>query len=83
MKSVVLQAITELEHGLTPNKKPKSGEVNYPEKVTLKWLFVHVPVSFWLWAGGIVLIVLAARIELGSSQIYQDTIKPLISALKN
>lgn len=83
MKNVVFQAITELEHGLTPNKKPKSGEVNYPEKVTLQWLFVHVPVSFWLWAGSILLIVLVAGITLGSSQIYQETIKPLISALKN
>ena len=60
MKSVVLQAITELEHGLTLNKKPKSGEVNYPEKLTLRWLFVHVPVSFWLWVGGILLTVVAA-----------------------
>ena len=83
MKSVVLQAISELEHGLMPNEKPKFGEVNYPEKLTLRWLFVHVPVSFWLWVGGIVIAVLVAGIKIGSSPIYQDTIKPLISALKN
>jgi len=33
--------------------KPREIEPNAPDKVTVAWLFKHVPVTLWLWAAGL------------------------------
>lgn len=83
MKSILLQAITELEHGLTSQRKEKTMEAKYPEKVTLSWLYSHVPMSFWFWAVGILLAVFVGGVNLGSSKFYKEKLQPAVSVFNN
>ena len=40
-------------------------DLNLPNKVTLSWLWKHVPARFWLWSLGIMIIILGTGISLG------------------
>ena len=81
MRSMVVQAITELENGLTPNRKMEEKRVEYPARITVKWLKEHVPFQFWGWALGILVAAFLTGVAVGSSNLYKGTIKPWVSVL--
>ncbi len=47
-------------------------ELQPPEKVTLNWLYTHVPYTFWIWLGGIFLAGFAAGVTLGRLPLIQQ-----------
>ena len=72
---VVNQAITKLE--LQPElklnkKKTLTEELNYPNKVTLKWLYHHVPWSFWAWFVGLLISVFVLGLSVAETPIYKS-----------
>ena len=74
MISTVQQAIAELESGINivdSNTKDESpGDLSFPEKITLSWLFKHVPVSYWLWLGGAFVAVFIAGVGFSQTKAY-------------
>lgn len=81
MRSMVVQAITELENGLTPSKKTEEKRVEYPARITAKWLNDHVPFHFWGWAIGILAAAFLTGVAIGSSNLYKDSIEPWVSVM--
>jgi len=47
------------------SRAPTSDDLNLPDKVTLSWLWKHVPAKFWLWFLGIMIFMLGSGISLG------------------
>nr|WP_139183762.1 hypothetical protein [Pseudomonas sp. NFPP33] len=71
---VVNQAITKLE--LQPEQKPTEKETNanailYPQKLTLKWLYQHAPISLWGWLCGLLFATFVLGIAFSETQLYQ------------
>ena len=50
-----------------PETTPTPAPLSAPEKVTLKWLFAHVPYTLWLWLGGLAL----GSFALGAAAVYK------------
>jgi hypothetical protein len=46
------------------------GVLTLPEKVTLAWMWDHVPVTWWWWIGTILVAVFAVGLTLGQSEFY-------------
>ncbi len=70
---VVNQAITRLE--IQTDKEQAfvdEKNVTYPEKVTLKWLYQHAPVSSWEWLAGIIISVFALGIAFSETPLYKS-----------
>jgi hypothetical protein len=49
------------------SSQPLAESLSLPDKVTLKWLFAHVPYSFWAYAGGL----LVGAFALGAAAVYK------------
>lgn len=52
------------------NKQNRQAEP-LPGKVTLQWMMQHVPVQFYVWAGGILFTVALASYQFGTAQRAQ------------
>jgi len=52
-----------------------SGELEYPDKITLSWLRKYVPVQFWLWLIGALLSIFIAGIYSGQLNIVRELLK--------
>lgn len=50
---------------LLASRAPSAEELQLPDKVTLAWLWKHVPAKFWLWLLGIMVFVLGVGITIG------------------
>lgn len=75
MRGVVDRAITELEHNLTPTTKTKKEELQYPDKITLKWLWENVPFSY-LWSFLLVLVfVFSLGVTFAQTNLYKSLIE--------
>jgi hypothetical protein len=73
MKSVVNRAITELENGITSPQVPRLEQLKYPEKITLKWIWDHVP-AIYLWSFLLILaFVFALGITFWANKLLQVT----------
>ena len=74
MLSTVQQAIAELESDMniveSDAKDESPGTLSFPDKITLSWLFKHVPVSYWLWLGGAFVTVFIAGIGFSQTKAY-------------
>lgn len=73
---IVNKTITkmELQREPTPldNEKESKKELEYPDKVTLKWLFSYVPWSFWAWAVGLLLFTFSLGLTAAETKLYTD-----------
>ena len=70
---VVNQAITKLE--IQTDKEQAfvdEKNVTYPEKVTLKWLYQHAPVSSWAWLAGVIISAFALGIAFSETPLYKS-----------
>jgi hypothetical protein len=47
-------------------------ELDWPQKITLYWLFRHAPISLWIKLAGIVLAALTIGITAGQSQLFHE-----------
>jgi hypothetical protein len=47
MIGIVDQAVIELENDINPPQKAESNELEYPERMTLKWIWEHVPANYY------------------------------------
>lgn len=71
---VVNQAITKLE--LQAEKKPteketSTNEILYPQKLTLRWLYQHAPISLWGWLCGLLFATFVLGITFSETPLYQ------------
>lgn len=80
MKSVINRAIIELENDIkSPNLIPQKESIitpdktiKYPEKITLKWLWEHVPaIYFWSFIG-ILFFVFSLGIAFSQTKLYKS-----------
>jgi len=46
--------------------------LEWPQKITLSWLFKHAPIGLWFKAGGILLAAIILGITIGQSQLYKE-----------
>ena len=56
-----------------------------PEKITFGWLVKHVPVSQWLYVGGLLIAIFCFGVTTGQSQLYEkfvSQLKPTIAEKK-
>lgn len=67
---------------LAKNAVEKEESLEWPQKITLSWLFKHAPIGLWFKAGGIVLAVLILGITIGQSQLYKELSRKLHSDLE-
>ncbi|WP_057833214.1 hypothetical protein [Colwellia sp. TT2012] len=70
---VVNQAIKKLEIPTADIEldKPQSKEIEYPNKVTLKWLYHHVPWTFWAWIIGLLLSAFSLGVAVSETEFYK------------
>ena len=54
------------------NLSVSTKEQELPDKVTLTWLMQHVPVSFWLWLGGILITTIIIGVTLGQTSFAKE-----------
>ncbi len=54
------------------NTENADKPLEWPQKITLSWLYKHAPIGLWFKAGGILLAALILGITIGQSQIYKD-----------
>ena len=52
----------------------KENVIEYPTRLTAKWMLQHVPFHFWLWAASILLSVLGAGAIVGQTSFVQELI---------
>ncbi|WP_180146018.1 hypothetical protein [Desulfoluna butyratoxydans] len=78
---VVNQSITKLELQPSPTKKAQSAykNVEYPNKITLNWLYKHVPWSFWVWFIGLLISAFSLGLIVSETPLYK-VIKSNISS---
>ena len=56
----------------TTSAESGQSRLQPPEKVTLRWLYNHVPSSFWIWLVGIFFAVFVAGVGLGRLKFIQE-----------
>ena len=76
--------INELEFIIDNYRKhgepPKGGvskqslQFEWPEKITLAWLFRHVPWTFWTGLIGLLIAVFFCGAQIGQTKFYQDIV---------
>jgi hypothetical protein len=73
---VVNQAIIKLEiqEEKLQEKKPEA-EIPYPDKITLKWLSQHAPLSLWAWLLSILSVAFILGITFSETPLYKS-LKP-------
>ena len=59
---------------ITTEKKP----IEYPDKITLKWMWSHVPYRFWFFLIGLLITAFSLGITFADTKLY----KSLIDLLK-
>lgn len=52
--------------------KNKKEELEYPDKVTLKWLWSHVPYSFWIFLISLLVAAFSLGITLANTKLYNS-----------
>ena len=71
IKGIVSAAITRIRENPPILRTPEQSEMPSsvepspliaPERVTLRWLYEHVPYSFWIWFGGLLIAAFALGI---------------------
>ena len=55
-----------------PVKRASSGTLEVPPKVTLSWLFKHVPVGLWVAAGALFLAAFAAGVKSSEISLIRE-----------
>jgi hypothetical protein len=70
---VVNQAIKKLEIPTADieSNKPQSKEIEYPDKVTLNWLYRHVPWSFWVALIGLLITSFTFGVAISETGFYK------------
>lgn len=62
----------------TPAKENKvsknKAELEWPEKITLNWLYKHAPISLWVKLGTILISVFLFGLTVGQSAFFNETI---------
>lgn len=79
MRATLIGAIEELdiEHVVSPSLK--EAPLVAPEKVTLKWLYTHVPALMWVSGIGVLLVAFGTGVAVGQSDTYRKHIAPALS----
>ena len=62
------------KHGEPQKVRGQKGELEYPNKVTLSWLFHHAPIKLWLTIGSLLIAAFLIGAQVGSSKIYDRVI---------
>lgn len=52
----------------------ESAGLEYPHKVTLSWIWKHVPVSFWIWLVSLLIAAFLIGVTVGQISWIQDLI---------
>jgi len=47
-------------------------EPEYPEKVTIKWLYHNVPLSAWIWLAGLLIAAFGSGVAFTETKLYED-----------
>ena len=72
MRSVVNRVIIELENNIASPQAIKQKELSPPEKVTLKWIWEHVP-AIYFWSFLLILaFVFGLGITFGQTNLYKS-----------
>ncbi|WP_138922550.1 hypothetical protein [Hylemonella gracilis] len=70
------QAVVTLELSVTQQVAtsnaiaPKSGDPELPNKLTIKWLYEHTPVSFYAWLLGLLLAAFMGGVAFSETPLY-------------
>lgn len=72
MVGIVKQAIIELENNITSPSKITNNikSISSPEKVTLKWMWEHVPVKYYWYFALILFFVFSLGITFAQTSLY-------------
>jgi hypothetical protein len=72
MIGIVDQAVIELENDIDSPQKAENNKLEYPEKMTLKWIWEHVP-AIYLWSLLLVLVfVFSLGITFSQTSLYKS-----------
>ena len=66
IRTLVKAAITRVEKNPSIAKRWSSSPPSAPDKVTLAWLYEHVPVPPWITAGGLLFASFALGVKMSS-----------------
>lgn len=86
--SVLDSVITRLKRNpqlCNPKKENTTTEkkhIEYPERITLKWLWSHVPYRFWFYLFGLLLSAFTLGITLANTKLYKS-LTDLLTANNN
>lgn len=70
-KNEEIQDTKEISHQITTTKK---ADFEKPEKVSLGWLWDHVPIRFWVYLVGILFSVFLLGIRFANTKLYKSII---------
>ena len=72
MTGIVKQAIIELESNIDPHRKTENFKLEYPQKVTLKWIWEHVPAKYY-WSFFLILFfAFSLGIAFSQTNLYKS-----------
>lgn len=72
MVGIVDQTIIELENNITSPHTSKQKALEYPEKMTLKWIWEHVPANYY-WSFLLILfVVFTLGITFSQTNLYKS-----------
>lgn len=75
LNTLINKVITDLEAGYPKQtKKTKMAVLEKPEKVSLGWLWDHVPARFWLYLVGVLFSAFLCGIEFANTNLYKSII---------
>jgi len=63
------------KHGEPPRAQARGrSNTEWPEKITLSWLYQHAPIRLWVTIAALVLTVFGAGVYVGQNEIYRKAI---------
>jgi hypothetical protein len=69
---IVNQAITKLTVSGRPSQTNiEAPEVPFPEKLTIRWLYKHAPLSWWAWFAGLLISTFLMGIAFTNTPLYE------------
>jgi hypothetical protein len=72
MIGIVDQAIIELENNIESPHKAENGKLEYPEKMTLKWIWEHVPANYYWYFLLILFFVFSLGVAFSKTNLYKS-----------
>ncbi len=84
MSAQIQTAIEDLKNQINSPDETiiTTASLSYPEKITLKWLWIHVPWRFWVSLILLIFAIFSLGIRFSNTKLYKSLISPAIPSIK-